>query len=114
MTSQSSARTRQRSSVHRAPASTLHRNIVLFCLLRLVGASVLPAQNIPGISGGLGFLEGKNSGAYQFQPVVAPQFTSPFGRDLLFESRFYFGEGIARQGGTTGPYQDTFFKSTQY
>ncbi|HEY6769208.1 MAG TPA: hypothetical protein VI386_31070 [Candidatus Sulfotelmatobacter sp.] len=74
----------------------------------------MPGQNVPVTSGGLGFLEGKNSGAYQFQPVVAPQVTSPIGRDLLFESRFYFGEGIARQDGTTGPYQGTFFKSTRY
>jgi hypothetical protein len=86
----------------------------MFCLPLLVGASVLPAQNVPVTSGGLGFREGKNSGAYQFQSVMAPQFTSPIGRDLLFESRFYFGEGIARQDGTNGPYQGTFFKSTQY
>jgi hypothetical protein len=114
MTSQSSTRTRQLSTLHQVRASTLHRNIALFVLLLLVGASVFAAQNVPVISGGLGFLEGKNDGAYQFQPVVAPQFTSPIGRDLLFESRFYFGEGIARQDGTTGPYQGTFFKSTQY
>jgi hypothetical protein len=114
MTSQSSTRTRQLSSFHRAAASTLHRNIVLFCLLLLVGASVLPAQNVPVTSGGLGFRKGKNSGAHQFQTVTVPQFTPPIGRDLLFESRFYFGEGIARQDGTTGPYQGVFFKSTQY
>jgi hypothetical protein len=94
--------------------STVYRNMVLLGLLLLLGTSVLSAQNVPVISGGLGFLEGKSNGAYGFQPVVAPQFTSPIGKDLLFESRFYFGEGIARQDGRTGDYQGTFFKLTQY
>ena len=114
MTNQSSSRLPQLSSLQQALAATLHRNMVLFGLLLLLGASALPAQNVPVISGGLGFLQSKNTGAYQFQPVVAPQFTSPIGKDLLFESRFYFGEGIARQDGTTGSYQGTFFRSTQY
>jgi hypothetical protein len=87
---------------------------VLLGLPLLLGASVLPAQNVPVISGGLGFLESKNTGDYQFQPVVTPQFTSPIGKDLLFESRFYFGEGISHQDGTTGPDQRTFFRFTQY
>jgi hypothetical protein len=88
--------------------------MVLFGLLLLRGSFALPAQEVPVISGGLGFLEGKNAGSYQFQPVVAPQFTSSIGKDLLFESRFYFGEGISRQNGPTAPYQATFFRSTQY
>jgi len=104
----------QRSSLQHASASKLHRNTVLFGLLLLVGASILSAQNVPVISGGLGFQESENIGAYQFQPVVAPLFISPIGKDLLFESRFYFAEGIARQDGTTGPYQGTLFRFIQY
>jgi hypothetical protein len=88
--------------------------MVLLGFLLFLGASVLPAQNVPIISGGLGFLENKTVGAYNFTPVVAPQFTAPIGKYLLFESRFYFQEGIGRQDGTTGPYQATFFKATQY
>jgi len=114
MANQSSTCPSQQSRLQQALAAILHRNMVLSGLLLLLSASILSAQDVPVISGGLGFLEGKNTGAYQFQPVVAPQFTSPIGRDLLFESRFYFGEGIARQDGTTGSYQGTFFRSTQY
>jgi hypothetical protein len=114
MTRLSSTCTSNLSRLRQAQASTLHRNIVLFCLLFLLGASAIPAQDVPIISGGLGFLESKTVGSYQFQPVVAPQFTSPIGKDLLFESRFYFGGDVSRQDGTTGPYQGSFFKLTQF
>ncbi len=74
----------------------------------------LRAQNVPVISGGLGFLHTTNAGAHSFQPVVTPQFTSPIGSHLLVESRFYFGENINRKNGPTKPYDTTFFKFTQY
>jgi hypothetical protein len=43
--------------------------MVLFGLLLLVGASVLPAQNVPLISGGLGTLESKTLGPTLWAPL---------------------------------------------
>lgn len=80
----------------------------------LLWAPLLVAQNVPIISGGIGFLNSTNAGANFFQPVLAPVVAIPLGSHLLVESRFDFREFVGRQNGTFGPYQGTFFKSTQY
>ncbi len=72
------------------------------------------AQYTPLISGGVGFLDSTNSGANFFQPVLAPLVAVPMGKHLLAESRFDFREFYARKDGRSGPYEGTFFKSTQY
>jgi len=75
---------------------------------------VASAQNTPTVSGGLGFLNSTNAGAHSFQPVVSPVVVAPLGRHFLAESRFYFEEFIGRKNGTSGPYEGTFIKDTQY
>jgi hypothetical protein len=102
------------SSLQQVPASRLFIVLWMFGFLLLLFPHVLPAQDVPMISGGMGFLSTTNAGAHSYQPVVSPQFTAPLGKCLLFESRFYFGEGISREDGRTGPYQATFFRSTQF
>ncbi|GGA56631.1 hypothetical protein GCM10011507_04950 [Edaphobacter acidisoli] len=72
------------------------------------------AQYTPIISGGIGFLDSTNTGAHFVQPVVAPLVAAPIGTHLLAESRFDFREFVGRKNGTSGPYEGTFFKSTQY
>lgn len=106
--------TSQRTGWQQALTSRSPIFVALVGLLLLLQAPASTAQNVPVISGGLGFLHNTNAGAHSFQPVVTPQFTSPLGSHLLVESRFYFGENINRKNGPTKPYDTTFFKFTQY
>lgn len=91
----------------------------LTVLLVMTGAllgmqAIATAQRTPIISGGIGFLDSTNTGAHFFQPVIAPLVAAPIGSHLLAESRFDFREFVGRKNGKTGPYEGTFFKSTQY
>lgn len=83
-------------------------------LLLLLPLPALMAQDTPVISGGIGFLNSTNAGVNSFQPVLAPVVVIPLGNHLLVESRFDFREFYTRENGRSGPYQGTFFKSTQY
>jgi hypothetical protein len=82
-------------------------------LLLLLAARPLLAQDVPIISGAVGFLDSTNTGAVTFQPVLAPVVVIPLGKRLLVESRFDFRESYTQQN-NTGPYHGTFFKSTAY
>jgi hypothetical protein len=75
---------------------------------------VSAAQDVPVISGGLGFTGTENAGAPSYQWIAAPQFTSPLGKYLLVESRFTFDESVSRKSGTSGPWEGTFFKTIPY
>jgi hypothetical protein len=77
-------------------------------------AQLAIAQNTPLVSGGIGFFDGVNAGANSFQLVIAPVIVAPIGKHLLVESRFDFREFYGRKNGTSGSYEGTFFKSTQY
>ena len=79
-------------------------------VILVVSPQLLRAQNVPVISGGVGFLDTTNAGVNFFQPVVAPVIVAPF-RKFLFESRFDLREFYIQQN---GGYQGTFFGSTQY
>jgi hypothetical protein len=80
-------------------------------ILLMASAQTLSAQNVPIISGGVGFLDSTNAGVNFFQPVVAPVIVAPLGKRFLFESRFDLREFYIQQ---SGGYQGTFFGSTQY
>src|ERR1700710_320589 len=79
-----------------------------------VAAQPLPAQNTPLISGGLGFFNSTNLGSNAIQPVLAPVLAVPLGSHLLVEGRFDFRGFISPKNGNSGPYEGTFFKSTEY
>ncbi|MGB8654609.1 MAG: hypothetical protein WCD23_08815 [Candidatus Acidiferrales bacterium] len=88
-----------------------------FCVAALlsVGASRAAAQaDIPIISGGVGFLSETNAGATFMQPVIAPVLTVPLGDRWLVEARADLRGFVARQDGTTGPYQGQFFDTLEY
>jgi hypothetical protein len=72
------------------------------------------AQNVPIISGALGFLDSTNTGVNFFQPVAAPVVVAPLGKHFLAESRFDLRGFYSPKNGTSGPYQGTFVGSTQY
>lgn len=89
-------------------------NLLWLVAAALFMQAVANAQYTPMISGGVGFLDSTNTGAHFVQPVVAPLVAAPIGAHLLAESRFDFREFVGRKNGTSGPYEGTFFKSTQY
>ncbi|HTJ29489.1 MAG TPA: hypothetical protein VL346_03265 [Acidobacteriaceae bacterium] len=95
-----------------SPYRSKSRKLLNLILLLLAPAAM--AQDVPLISGGLGFLDSNNAGANSMQPVLAPVIAVPLGNHLLAESRFDFREFYGRKDGRSGPYQGTFFKSTQY
>lgn len=80
----------------------------------LLFARIASAQNVPIISGALGFLDSKNTGINFFQPVAAPVVVAPLGKHLLAESRFDLRGFYEPKNGTSGPYQGSFIGSTQY
>jgi hypothetical protein len=96
------------------PSSSHLRSRKIFTLFLLLACPALMAQDVPIISGGIGFLNSTNAGVNFFQPVLAPMVAIPLGKHLLVESRFDFREFYSRKDGRSGPYQGTFFKSTQY
>lgn len=88
--------------------------MLLVCVLPQLLARLSMAQNTPIVSGGIGFIDGVDGGANSFQLVIAPVLVVPIGKYLLAESRFDFREFYGRKNGISGPYEGTFFKSTQY
>src|SRR6202453_1632188 len=83
------------------------------CLL-LLSAPLSSAQNVPIVSGALGFFDSTNTGVNFFQPVAAPVVVAPLGKHFLAESRFDLRGFYSPKNGTSGPYQGTFVGSTQY
>src|ERR1700720_948092 len=82
--------------------------------LLLLPGHLLSAQNVPIVSGGVGFFDSKNTGVNFFQPVAAPVVVAPLGKHFLAESRFDLRGVYIRQNGTSGPYQGSFVGTTQY
>ena len=82
--------------------------------LLLLPGHLLSAQYVPVVSGAVGYFDSKNTGINFFQLVFAPVVVAPLGKHFLAESRFDLREFYGRENGTTGPYQGTFVKSTQY
>jgi hypothetical protein len=72
------------------------------------------AQNVPLISGGVGFLTTTSGGSTAVQPVISPVTAVPLGEHLLVESRAFISERVAPKNGNTGPYQGDFFAGLQY
>jgi hypothetical protein len=83
------------------------------CLL-LLSAPLSSAQNVPIVSGALGFFDSTNTGVNFFQPVAAPVVVAPLGKHFLAESRFDLRGFYEPKNGTSGPIQGSFFRSTQY
>lgn len=80
----------------------------------LLAAGANAQSDVPVVSGGLGFLGTNQAGSTFFQPVVAPVVSVPLGDHILFEGRATFLGFVARENGTTGPYQANFFDTADY
>jgi hypothetical protein len=93
---------------------TIARYICVFALT-LLGLTTASAQSdTPILSGAAGFFGANQGGNPFFQPVLAPVLVIPLGNNWLIESRADLREVVARQFGSSGPYQGTFFGTLEY
>lgn len=72
------------------------------------------AQNIPAISGGLGYIHTINGGVTALTPQIDPVLLVPFGSHVLLESRTSFTGFFERKDLTSGPFTGKVFKSVDY
>lgn len=70
--------------------------------------------NVPILSGAVGFLGSTTAGASAYQPLIAPVLVVPFGNKWLIESRADVQGFIARENGTSGPYNAQFAAALDY
>ena len=108
MRSTNSAKPNQASFPRLALAFRLAGFLLLLC------GQFSSAQDVPIVSGALGFFDSTNTGVNFFQPVAAPVIVAPLGKHFLAESRFDLRGFFAPQNGNSGPYQGTYIGSTQY
>jgi len=92
----------------------LHLVCCLASLSLLLSVRFAAGQDVPIISGALGFLDSTNTGVNFFQPVAAPVVVAPLGKHFLAESRFDLRGVFSPKNGTSGPYEGSFVGTTQY
>jgi len=85
------------------------------CIRILAGATLLslvhaiPAQDVPLISGGAGFVTSTNGGNTTYVPVISPLLAAPIGSHILVESRATILDAFfPKGGGQTGYTHDSF------
>jgi len=86
----------------------------IFLLVFLASSFARAQENVPIISGGLGFLGSSSGGVNIFQPVLAPVIAIPLSDKFLIESRADIRGVVFREQGTTGPYHGRFFGTLEY
>jgi hypothetical protein len=91
-----------------------------YCILRRPACAVLlfagllwnrpalVAQDVPLLSGGVGFLTNTNAGNTSYQTVAVPVLEAPIGQHLLVESRANILETFSPQGNGQGYDHSTF------
>ena len=70
--------------------------------------------DVPIFSGALAFQGSTTGGANSFTPIIVPVFVAPLGDHWLIESRGEVQGFIAREDGSTGPYNGQFFATFDY
>jgi hypothetical protein len=107
-----------RSMMPAQPKQTIVRRFAsalrLAGVLLVLSGNLAAAQDVPIVSGALGFFDSKNTGVNFFQPVAAPVVVAPLGKHFLAEARFDLRGVYIPQNGTSGPYQGSFVGTTQY
>ena len=103
-------------SVQSAAKEEHKMNRVCGMLLGLLcTATGLCAQSdVPILSGAVAFQGTSSGGANSFQPIIFPVLVAPLGDHWLVESRGEIQGFIARQNGTTGPYNGIFVATFAY
>jgi hypothetical protein len=76
------------------------------------GAQYAAAQNVPLISGGVGFFTDTSGGQTSYQPHIEPLIAAPIGKSLLVEGRGIILEELSPNG--NGGYSHSHFASLLY
>jgi len=82
---------------------------VLFC-----ATTCALAQNVPLLSGGVGFVTNTNGGSTTYTPTIEPVLVAPLGQHFLVESRANLLESFAPSGGGQPGYDHTHFIGLSY
>jgi hypothetical protein len=77
-------------------------------------AQPAPAQNVPLLSGGVGFFSSTPGGNSTYTPIMEPLTAIPLGSHLLVESRATLLETFAPSGSTQSGYTHTHFIGLTY
>jgi hypothetical protein len=76
--------------------------------------AIYAQSNTPILSGGVQFAGASSGGATFYEPLISPVLVVPIGDHWLIESRAELLGFIARENGTSGPYQRKNFASLDY
>jgi len=71
-------------------------------------------QNVPLISGGVGFFTDTNGGSTSYQPHIEPLIAAPIGNSLMVEGRGIILESITPNGGGESGYSHSHYASLIY
>ena len=92
----------------------LPNTITCGIILLLGSRSDLAAQDVPLLSGGVGFFTNTTGGNTSYTPVIQPLLAAPMGKHFLFESRALLLEDFFPKGGGQPGYTHTHFVALSY
>jgi len=87
--------------------------IIVFALAALCAAQYGKGQDIPLISGGIGFFTSTNGGNTNYEPYVEPVLVAPLGNHFLVETRATVSDTFAPKTGD-GYQRNPVFKTMNY
>jgi hypothetical protein len=90
------------------------KSLATFLMAFSCASAVCAQSSVPILSGGVQFVGTSNAGFNFYQTVISPVLAAPIGGHWLIESRGVLQGFIARENGTTGPYQGQFFTELDY
>jgi hypothetical protein len=98
----------------RSPISCFIQSVVIVCWLAFAfAARSAKAQDVPLLSGGVGFFTSANGGT-SYQPHIEPLIAAPIGKSLLFESRAILLEEFSPKGNGQAGYDHSHFADLIY
>ncbi|HEY1901937.1 MAG TPA: hypothetical protein VGG56_05885 [Terracidiphilus sp.] len=97
---------------YRSAARAFRRALSVLAILAT--AHHASAQDVPLISGGVGFFTGANAGSTTYMPLIEPLLAAPIGHHVLIESRAALLESFAPNGGDQPGYNHTHFMGLTY
>src|ERR1035437_8558235 len=80
----------------------------MFCVPRCM------AQDVPLISGGVGFFTNTNGGNTTYFPAISPVLAAPLGQHILIESRAFLDESFFPEGSGNVGYTSASFLGLTY
>ena len=101
------------------PRHNLARRAILvalaFCVASMAAAAQeIQDQNVPLISGGIGFVTSTNGGNTTYIPVISPLLAAPIGNHILVESRAIILDPFSPNGAGKPGYNGNLFMGLNY